>query len=60
MEKDLSLKSFPWSTVVEYFTKRGKPLTKDDIQKFIAEDRLVKEQEEEALRVSEETEKRRM
>jgi hypothetical protein len=38
MEKDLRGKSFPWSTIVEYFTKRGRPLTKEEIQKLRDED----------------------
>ena len=49
----------PWPTVVEYFTKRGKPLTKYEIEKLQAEDRRIKEEREEELRTREENEKRR-
>jgi len=31
MERELQQKQVDWSTVVEYFTKRGRPLTKDEI-----------------------------
>ena len=38
METDLKGKLFPWSTIVEYFTKRGKPLTRDEIKYLQEED----------------------
>lgn len=44
MEKDLSGKQFGWDTIVEYFTKRGKPLTKDEIAELRAEDLRLKEE----------------
>lgn len=44
MEHDLSGKNFEFSTVVEYFTKRGKPLSKEEIAKLQEEDRLQKEE----------------
>lgn len=44
MEHDLSGKPFEFSTVVEYFTKRGKPLTQVEIAKLQEEDRLQKEE----------------
>jgi hypothetical protein len=50
MESDLSGKHFEFSTVVEYFTKRGKPLSQSDLTKLIEEDRLQKEDQEEERR----------
>jgi hypothetical protein len=50
MEKDLNGKQFPWSTIVEYFTKRGKPLTKEDIR--------IKEEAKEAAKQEEKKERR--
>lgn len=38
MEQDLRGKMFTWATIVEYFTKRGKPLTKEDLKKLMEED----------------------
>lgn len=60
MEKDQQNKQFGWSTIVEYFTKRGKPLSKDEMRALIEEDRRLREEEEEAKRFQEEQEKRRM
>jgi len=35
MENDFrNSSSIDWATIVEYFTKRGKPLTKDEIAKL--------------------------
>ncbi len=45
MEKDLQNKQFEWGVVVEYFTKRGRPLTKEEMSKLAEEDRRVKEEE---------------
>ena len=59
MERELQQKQVDWSTVVEYFTKRGRPLTKDEIQKLIDEDRKVREAEENKRRAEEEAERRR-
>lgn len=44
MEKDLSGKTFGWDTIVEYFTRRGKPLTKEEIGQLRAEDLRLKEE----------------
>lgn len=60
MEKDQQNKQFEWSTIVEYFTKRGKPLSKEEMQKLVEEDRRLREEEEEHKRLMEEQEKRRM
>jgi hypothetical protein len=39
MERDLSnYKVFEWSDVIEYFTKRGKILTKEEINQLAIED----------------------
>jgi hypothetical protein len=46
MERDLNKKKFEWSVVVEYFTKRGKPLTKEEIKKLQDEDKRLKQEEE--------------
>jgi RNA:NAD 2'-phosphotransferase (TPT1/KptA family) len=47
MEHDYAGKPIEWTTVVEYFTKRGKPLTKEEIAKLVEEDRRQREDEEE-------------
>ena len=31
MEKDMQVKTIEWPTVIEYFTKLGRPLSKDEI-----------------------------
>jgi len=43
MESDLSGRQFEFSTVVEYFTKRGKPLTPAEIGILQEEDRQERE-----------------
>ena len=48
-----------WTDVVEYFTKRGKPLTKYEIEKLQAEDRRIREEQEEEQRALQEQENRR-
>jgi len=45
---------------VEFFTKRGRPLTKEEIQKLQDEDRKQREIEETKKRAEEEAERRRM
>ena len=54
MERDLNNKQFSWDTIVEYFTKRGKPLTKEEIKFLADEDRRLREEEEENKRIQEE------
>lgn len=44
---------------MEFFTKRGRPLSKDEIQKLVEEDRREKEQELARKRAEEEAERRR-
>lgn len=60
MEKDFTNEKLEWSTIVEYFTKRGRPLTKDELYKQIQQDLLRKEREADEGRLAEEAEKRRM
>jgi len=31
MEREIETKTIEWETIIEFFTKRGKPLTKDEI-----------------------------
>mmetsp|Transcript_2560 Transcript_2560/g.3948 ORF Transcript_2560/g.3948 Transcript_2560/m.3948 type:complete len:80 (-) Transcript_2560:852-1091(-) len=59
MEREIQLKQVDWSTIVEFFTKRGRPLSKDEIQKLIEEDRREREAEESKKRAEEEAERRR-
>ena len=46
MENEISAKQIDWPLIVEFFTKRGRPLTKDEIQKLIDDDRREREEEE--------------
>jgi len=39
MENEMQSKQLEWATIVEYFTKRGRPLTKDEINKLAEDDR---------------------
>ena len=59
MEREIQVKQLDWPTVVEFFTKRGRPLTKDEILKLVDEDRKEKEIVETKLRADEEGERRR-
>ena len=59
MERELQQKQVDWSTVVEFFTKRGRPLSKDEIAKLIDEDRREREVNEARERANEEAERRR-
>ena len=38
MESDLRGKMFGWPTIVEYFTKRGHPVSKEDMLRLQQED----------------------
>lgn len=60
MEKDMQVKTIEWPTVIEYFTKLGRPLSKDEIQRLQDEDKRMKEETEEIKRREEEAERRRM
>ena len=47
MENEIQTKQLEWTTIVEYFTKRGRPLTKEEIFKLREDDkreRLAEEQ----------------
>ena len=44
MESTLKGKKFYWAVIVEYFTKRGRPLTNEEIQQFRQEDKNIEEQ----------------
>ena len=59
MEREIQVKQLDWPTVVEFFTKRGRPLTKDEIFKLVDEDRKEKEVLDNKKRADEEAEKRR-
>ena len=41
METDLKGKLFSWPTIVEYFTKRGRPLTHEDLKRLKEEDQRI-------------------
>ena len=60
MEKDIQVKTIEWPTVIEYFTKLGRPLTKDEVKRLQDEDKRMKEEIEETKRREEEAERRRM
>ena len=60
MEKDMQVKTIEWPTIIEYFTKLGRPLSKDEVKRLQDEDRRMKEEEAEIKRREEEQERRRM
>lgn len=39
MENEIQTKQIDWALIVEYFTKRGRPLSKEEVQKLIEDDR---------------------
>jgi hypothetical protein len=39
MEKDTQHSDLEWAQILEYFTKRGKPLTKQEIQQLVDEEK---------------------
>ena len=53
MERELQQKTVEWAAIVEFFTKRGRPLSKDEIQKLVDEDRKAREVEEARKRAEE-------
>ena len=59
MERECQQKQVDWPTIVEFFTKRGRPLSKDEIAKLVDEDRKEREQAENKKRADEEAERRR-
>mgnify|MGYP000079310443 CR=1 FL=1 len=58
MERELQQKTVEWAAIVEFVTKRGRPLSKDEIQKLVDEDRKAREVEEARKRAEEEAERR--
>lgn len=56
----MQVKTIEWSTVIEYFTKLGRPLSKDEIKRLQDEDKRMREESEELKRREEEAERRRM
>ena len=59
MERELQVKQVEWSMIVEFFTKRGRPLSKEELAKVIDEDRKEREVTESKKRAEEEAERRR-
>lgn len=43
MESEIGAKQFLFSTVIEYFTKRGRPLSQEEIKKLQEEDQSSKQ-----------------
>ena len=60
MEQGTTTKTIDWPWIVEFFTKRGRPLTRDEIKRLQDEDKRIHEEEAERKRQVEEAEKRRM
>lgn len=60
MENELQSKEIEWSFIVEYFTKRGRPLSKEEINRLAEEDKKVRDEEEMRKRSDEEAERRRV
>ena len=60
MENELQSKEVEWATIVEFFTKRGRPLSKEEIARLADDDRRQREDEEHKRRNEEETERRRV
>lgn len=56
----MQVKTIEWATIIEYFTKLGRPLSKDEIKKLQDEDKRMQEEEDEQKRREEEAERRRM
>lgn len=57
MEKELNVKSLDWPLIVEYFTKRGKPLTQKETELLLEEDQMIEDtyqQDQELIRKQEE------
>lgn len=60
MENELQSKQLEWATIVEYFTKRGRPLSKEEITKLIDDDRREREEVEAKKRAEDDAERRRL
>ena len=53
-------KEIEWEYIIEFFTKRGRPLSKDEMTKLQQEDERIKLESEEIKRKEEEIERRRL
>lgn len=60
METEIQHREIEWAVLVEYFTKRGRPLSKDEIHRLAEEDRKARDEEEYRKRQDEEAERRRV
>lgn len=60
MENEIQHREIEWAVIVEYFTKRGRPLSKDEIHRLAEEDRKARDEEEHRKRQDEEAERRRV
>ena len=60
MERDIATKVIEWDQIIEYFTKRGRPLSKEEMKKLQDEDERIRLEEEEIKRKEDEIEKRRL
>lgn len=60
MEQELQAKQLDWATVVEYFTKRGRPLSKEEMNRLVEDDRREREEAEARKRAEEDAERRRL
>lgn len=59
MEHSTQTKTIEWPWIVEFFTKRGRPLTREEIKKLQEEDKRMQDQEKERQRQAEEADRRR-
>jgi hypothetical protein len=60
MESSTATKTIDWPWIVEFFTKRGRPLTREEIKKLQDEDKRIHDEENEHKKQVEEAEKRRV
>ena len=60
MEREVTTKTVDWETIIEFFTKRGKPLTKDEIKKLQEEDQRIATELEDIQKKEEENKKRQL
>jgi hypothetical protein len=60
MENEIQSKQIDWNIIIEYFTKRGRPLSKEEIKKMVDDDKREREEIEEKKRNEEDAERRRM
>lgn len=60
LETELQSKELEWPIIVEYFTKRGRPLSKEEISRLAEEDKKLRQEEDIKRRNEEEAERRRL